>query len=649
MHVISDLDMGGAEGMLVRLLRGLGRDSFSQTVVSLTGRGVYGDDVEAAGVPLLTLGMNGFTATPRSLEALCYAIRGEQPSIIQTWLYHADLLGLMAARLTGDAHVAWNIRCSRLESEDTTPSTHLLIRLLSRLSSRPDVVLFNSNAGQRDHLAIGYRPRRSEVIPNGFDVEDKRPDALRRAEFRAEMEVDDRTFLVGMVARSHRMKDRSTFLAAAARLKDAHAPIRFVLVGLNHDWNDGPLVAEIDDHGLRSHIRLLGLRHDIPRVMAGLDCLVSTSRSGEGCPNVIGEAMACGVPCVATDVGDSRLVIGHTGVVVPIGDVAGVVAGVSQLMAATHEERQNRSEHCRRRIIERFDLRDVAARYADIYRELYDGRAARSRQVMIAPAASDVILQQAVPAAVGQTARSAPVRNVERRQSRFGELFVEGDRRRGAGAWETSGAITGWWQRLSLRRAAVAAIVSYALIFHTPIVWVAGNYLTIRQAPRPADAIVVFSGNGESTYINDSYQRRARDAAQYFKSGYAPLLVISSGITQTFAEVEIIRALLLSQGVPPSAIDIVTRYPSSTRQNVELVAEVLKRRGATSILFITAPYHSKRASLIWQKAAPDIRVTTVPVVDTPPASPQWTATLDQVEAIGYEYLAIVYNRFKGWL
>ena len=125
--------------------------------------------------------------------------------------------------------------------------------------------------------------------------------------------------------------------------------------------------------------------------------------------------------------------------------------------------------------------------------------------------------------------------------------------------------------------------------------------------------------------------------------------MISSGIAQTFAEVRIIEALLLSQSVPPDAIHIVTRYPTSTYENVEIVDHELQERGITSILFITAPYHARRASMIWKKVAPDILVTTVPVVDTPPATPQWSTNLDQIRAIAYEYLAIVYNRWKGWL
>jgi glycosyltransferase involved in cell wall biosynthesis/uncharacterized SAM-binding protein YcdF (DUF218 family) len=201
--------------------------------------------------------------------------------------------------------------------------------------------------------------------------------------------------------------------------------------------------------------------------------------------------------------------------------------------------------------------------------------------------------------------------------------------------------------RLVWRAAAVALI--YAAVFHSPAVWFMGNVLALREPPIAADAIVVFSGNGESAYVNPGYQRRALDALRYFQAGYANALILSSGKEQTIAEVEIMRALLVSKGIPPGAIQVVDQYPSNTRENVQIARDILARRGARSILFVTAPYHSRRAAWIWRKEAPQVRVVTVEVVDTPPATPQWGATADQVKAISYEYAAIAYNWWNGWL
>ena len=629
MHVISGLDQGGAEAMLVRLLRRLDRDTFAQSVVSLTTRGVYGEVIEGMGIPLLTLGVTGWGAMPGGLVQLRRTMKQQRPDVVQTWLYHADLMGLVAARWANHAAVAWNVRCAALLPGDVPASTRLLTKVLARLSSSADVILFNSKAGLEAHRALGYCATRSEVIPNGFDLDERRPDAGKRASFRAELGVSDETFVVGMISRAHRMKDQSTFLAAAARLRETGRPVRFVIAGLGQSWQNGVLAAGIDQFGLRDRVHLLGLRNDVPRIMAGLDCLVSTSTS-EGFPNVIGEAMACGVPCVATDAGDSRLIVGDTGFIVPIGDVDGIVAGVSTLMTEGPDARCLRARACRDRIVEHFELGQIAARYGRIYREL-----SASRQA--APGRAD----EPVPA----TAGVAPA-------------AVAASRRRGYDTSTAPSVLTllqrpGAYQYTARQRwifGTIAVLVLvYVLLFHTPLVWAAGNLLTMRQAPVRSDAIVVFSGNGESAYVNTSYQRRAIDAARYYKAGWAPLLIISSGFEQTIAEVEIIRALLLSEGVPASAIYIVPKYPSSTWENVRIVDEVLREHHARSILFVTAPYHSRRAALIWKKVAPTLQVTTVPVVDTPPAAPQWTATGDDVRAIGYEYLAVAYDRARGWL
>lgn len=204
-------------------------------------------------------------------------------------------------------------------------------------------------------------------------------------------------------------------------------------------------------------------------------------------------------------------------------------------------------------------------------------------------------------------------------------------------------------RRIHLARRLGLLVAGYLLVFHTPLVWFAGDQLAVRHDPRVADAIVVFSGDGESSYINQSYQRRTLDAIRYFKSGYAPLIILSSGRNQTFSEVEIIRSLLINRGVPGQAIQILEKYPSSTFENVALVNGILTQRSIKSILLITSPYHSRRALWVWRRAMPELLVLAPAVVDTPKESPQWSASVDQIRVICYEYLAIAYYRYQGWL
>jgi len=195
----------------------------------------------------------------------------------------------------------------------------------------------------------------------------------------------------------------------------------------------------------------------------------------------------------------------------------------------------------------------------------------------------------------------------------------------------------------------IVLLTFYLGIFHSPLVWFIGDQLVVRHDPRKTDAIVVFSGNGESAYRNDSYQRRALDAVRFYKQGYAPHIFLSSGKEQDISEVEVIKLYLQEKGVAPSAIHILNTYPKSTTENVQLVSQQLRNQGAHSILFLTSPYHGRRALWTWRKQAPDIAVYTPPVVDTPSASTQWSASIDQIRIITYEYAAIAYNWLQGGL
>lgn len=203
--------------------------------------------------------------------------------------------------------------------------------------------------------------------------------------------------------------------------------------------------------------------------------------------------------------------------------------------------------------------------------------------------------------------------------------------------------------RIRLSKYLIFITCFYLILFHTPLVWFAGNQLAVRHDPKKADAIVVFSGDGESSYINQSYQRRTLDAIHYFKSGYAPLIILSSGKDQTISEVELIRSLLINRQVPDRSIKILNLYPRSTFENVVLVKDILNKNNINSILLITSPYHSRRALWVWRKAMPELNVFAPKVIDTPNSSPQWSASLDQIKVIIYEYAAIVYYWCKGWL
>jgi uncharacterized SAM-binding protein YcdF (DUF218 family)/glycosyltransferase involved in cell wall biosynthesis len=191
--------------------------------------------------------------------------------------------------------------------------------------------------------------------------------------------------------------------------------------------------------------------------------------------------------------------------------------------------------------------------------------------------------------------------------------------------------------------------LSYLLLFYTPLLWLFSNGLVMRGTPIAAQAIVVFSGDGESGYVNTSYQKRAQDALTLYQAGHANRIVLSSGKGQSMSEAEVVRALLLKNGVPDSVISTVTPLPRSTQENIQFTAEHLTKHDIAKVIFVTAPYHSKRSALVWQKLAPHIQISPVSVVDTPSEEPRWHTRWQLAKVVAYEYAAIVYYWWKGWV
>ena len=190
-------------------------------------------------------------------------------------------------------------------------------------------------------------------------------------------------------------------------------------------------------------------------------------------------------------------------------------------------------------------------------------------------------------------------------------------------------------------------IVLYLLIFYSPIFGILGEGLIIRDDIKQSDAIVVFSGDGEVDYQNLSYQKRAIDAINIYKSGHASKIYLSSGREQTISDAKIITLFLIDKGVQGENIKVLSAYPNSTYQNVKLVKKMLDEDRVNSIIFITSPYHSLRANLLWKKQAPNIEVINPEVVDTPKNRLLYSIKFENIRVILYEYLSIVYNYLLG--
>jgi len=373
MHLITTLGPAGAETMLCRIAQAMDRSRFESEIVSLTGILDLAEKMEGVGVRVRTLGMSKSVPNPLLVMRLAKWIRGSHPDVIHTWMYHANLVGALAARLAGDVPVVWGIHHSVLDPRVDKRRTMLVNRACAWLSRKfPARIVCCSEASFHLHKSLGYAPDKLEVIPNGFDLQRLRPDSNARTSLREELGIPSESILIGMAARFHPHKDHGNFIRAAARIHREMPDVHFVLCGLNITWETSRLASWIEAVGLRDHCHLLGVRQDMPRLFAGMD-IATTSSSSEAFPIVIGEAMACGTPCVVTDVGDSAMIVDQTGSVVPPEDSYALAQAWRRLIHAGHRVRRGLGMAARHRIELLFSLPAIVERYQAIYEELAAG------------------------------------------------------------------------------------------------------------------------------------------------------------------------------------------------------------------------------------------------------------------------------------
>ncbi|HWV59179.1 MAG TPA: glycosyltransferase [Sphingopyxis sp.] len=365
LHIITGLQDGGAEAILYRLCR---RDVDDvHHVVSLTGPGKYGPLLEAAGVKVTCLDMPRGQVKPKALIGLWQLIRRIRPDAIQTFMYHADLVGGVVGRLAGVRNISWGIHHSTLSPAENARSTILVARICARLSHFvPRKIICCADKGAEVHAALGYDAKRLRVIQNGYDLAVYRPDREAGNRFRTMLGIgNDPT--IGFVARFVPEKDHDNLFRALAILKRRGLQPACLLAGAGMDRQNAELVAMLEARDLIGDVVLLGQQDDIPALMNGLDLHVMSSIS-EGFPNVLAEAMACGTPCVSTDVGDAADIVGGTGWIVPPGDPDALAAAIE----AAIQERSTldwpkRKMDARHRVETQFSIEAMVRQYRDAW------------------------------------------------------------------------------------------------------------------------------------------------------------------------------------------------------------------------------------------------------------------------------------------
>ena len=374
-HIISGLGQGGAETVLHRLVTAPGQQAV-HTVISLSDEGVFGARLRKEGIAVHALGMKGSPlAATQGVWKLYRLINLLKPDVVQTWMYHADLVGGLAARMAGIRAIAWGIRNSGSDLQHGSRSAHIIARLCGGLSRLvPGVIIACADEAARRHREWGYDADRMLVIPNGYDLSALGPDADARTQLRAEWGVADDTPLVGSVARWNPLKDHANLLEALARCSQRHPGMKCVLVGEGMDERNTELMSLLQRHGLKGRVVLLGRRDDVPRILAALDVYVLSSRA-EGFPNVVAEAMASGLPCVVTNVGDAARIVGESGWVVAPRNSAALAEAMDEAVSLLGTEDgmaqyAQRAAGGRQRVEENFSLEVMRSRYQTVWSRL---------------------------------------------------------------------------------------------------------------------------------------------------------------------------------------------------------------------------------------------------------------------------------------
>ncbi len=368
-HVITGLHQGGAETTLAGLIPGLAEAGIKNTVISLTSGGSLAGRFVDQGVTPQYSNLRG-VHLPLGIFDLRRRIKKSRCNIVQTWMYHADFFGGLAAHSLGKP-VVWNLRRSD-PTHTLKRSTRILTRLCSRLSSSiPRAIIAGSRSADFAHRQIGYAPELITAIPNGIDLDRWQSIPAEARRLRNELGIPDKARVIAVIGRLHPVKGHELLLSSLEHLEARGEKPICILCGDGVKADAEPLRAWLVKKDRPSTLHLLGLRSDLAVIYSAADLLVHCSHS-EGFPNVVGEAMACGTPCIATNVGDTETIVGDTGVMVPAGDSDAMAVGIEAALNWPEDEIRNRGLRARKRIEECFTLQSTVDRYSRLYQSVLD-------------------------------------------------------------------------------------------------------------------------------------------------------------------------------------------------------------------------------------------------------------------------------------
>ena len=368
LHIITGLKKGGAETLLFNLCKFDKQNN--HTIISLS-------DVEDSELPpnypnvtVHSLNFpNGRIKIP-GLFKLYKLIKKIKPNIVQTWMIHADLIGGIVARFAGIRNIFWGVHHTVLVKGKVKYSTSLILKFNAFLSSFvPKKIIYCAEKSRTIQESLGFKKSKGIVIQNGYDLDNFFQNDSLGEVFLKELDVSEDAFVIGHVGSYDPLKDQNSLIEALTVLNQKQFNFTAVLVGKNLDKNNNELVSKIMENGLSDHVHLLGIRNDIPSIMNAIDIFMLSSLS-EAFPNVLNEAMACGTPCITTNVGDASLIVDNTGWIVYPKDpksLADAVIKAADEKKLDNDKWINRKKECRQRIAKNFTLEKMVTRYGEVW------------------------------------------------------------------------------------------------------------------------------------------------------------------------------------------------------------------------------------------------------------------------------------------
>ncbi len=366
-YIISGLGTGGAEMMLYKLITNL--DKTNLKIITIISLSKNKDDLfffNDSKFNIITFNFRNILFSPITFLKLIFYIRKKKPDIVHSWMYHADLIGGLAAKIAGVRFIIWGIRNSHLSTIYNKKLTRFVVLLCSKLSHYiPNIITSNSQTSALAHINIGYNKNKFKIISNGFDTT-KYNNKNTKIDIRDILNLDDDTILVSHIARYHPQKNHIGFIEAAYKINILYPNIHYIMIGSNIDMNNNILVNKIKSLNLENNFHLLGLIENISDIISNFNYFVSTS-FGEAFPNVIGEAMASNVICISTNVGDCSEIIDKYGFITQDTTSLSISNSILEAINMTNDEINNMKRNAKARIETKFNINYISNEYLRLY------------------------------------------------------------------------------------------------------------------------------------------------------------------------------------------------------------------------------------------------------------------------------------------